>query len=82
MPSHYLGVVDNYNKEMVIATNKVTRTNGITETIKIPLLKLLYTCNIYIYNNYIYIYIYIYIYLYIFIYIYKFIYIEKEYTNL
>ena len=38
IPSYYLGVVVNYNKEKVIATNKITNkftpTTGITETTK------------------------------------------------
>ena len=38
--SYYLGVVDNYNKEKVIATNRITPTTRITKTIKISLLKL------------------------------------------
>ena len=34
VPSHYSKFVDNYNKENVIATNKITPTTGLTETIK------------------------------------------------
>ena len=37
--SHYIEDVDNYNKEKV-ATNKITPTAGITDTTKIPPLKL------------------------------------------
>ena len=52
IPSHQLEPVDNYNKEKLIPTNKITPTTGINETVIVPLLKL-----------YMYIYIYIYIYL-------------------
>lgn len=34
IPSHYLGFVDNYNKEKVICTNKNTPTTIITKTTK------------------------------------------------
>ena len=40
IPSHYLEAVDNYNKEKVITTNKITPTTSINETAKMPLLKL------------------------------------------
>ena len=40
IPSHYLEAVDNYNKEKVIITNKITPTTGINEAAKMPLLKL------------------------------------------
>ena len=36
IPSHQLEVVDNYNKEKVITTNKITSTTGINETAKMP----------------------------------------------
>ena len=39
IPSHYLGAVDDYNKEKVMTTNKITLTTGINETAKIPPLK-------------------------------------------
>ena len=38
--SHYLEVVDNYNKEKLTTTNKITPTSSIYETAKMPLLKL------------------------------------------
>ena len=38
--SHYLEPVDNYNKEKVITTTKITPTTGINETARAPLLKL------------------------------------------
>ena len=38
--SHYLGAVDNYNKEKVIATNKITPATGVTKTNEVPPLKL------------------------------------------
>ena len=38
--SHYLEAVNNYNKEKVITTNKITPTTSINETAKMPLLKL------------------------------------------
>ena len=41
IPFHYLKVVDNYNKEKVITTNKISLTTGINETAKMGLLKLL-----------------------------------------
>ena len=34
IPSHYLEVMDNYNKEKVIVTIKISPTTGITETTK------------------------------------------------
>ena len=40
IPSHYLEAVDNYNKEKVITTNKITPTTSINETAKMPLIKL------------------------------------------
>ena len=40
IPAHYLEAVDNYNKDKVIAANKITPTTGINETAEIPLLKL------------------------------------------
>ena len=40
IPSHRLEAVDNYNKEKLITTNKITPTTGINETVKMPLLKL------------------------------------------
>ena len=40
IPSHYLEAVDNYNKEKVITTNKITPISSINETAKMPLLKL------------------------------------------
>ena len=40
IPSHYLEAVDNYNKEKVVTTNKITPTTGINETAKMPQLKL------------------------------------------
>ena len=40
IPSHYLEPVDNYNREKVITTNKITPTTGINETAEMPLLKL------------------------------------------
>ena len=69
IPSHYLEAVDNYNKEKVITTNKITPTTGINETAKMSLLKLflilLSETKIYIYMCILYIYIYMYIYIYI-----------------
>ena len=40
IPSHYLEAVDNYNKEKVITTNKITPTTGINKNAKMPQLKL------------------------------------------
>ena len=58
IPSHYLEAVDNYNKEKVVTTNKITPTTGINETAKMPPLKLfLYFI---IRDNVYYIYMYIY----------------------
>ena len=57
IPSHHLEIVDNYNKEKVITTNKITPTTGINETAKMPLLKLFlyFRDNVYnIMNAYIY----------------------------
>ena len=41
IPSYYLEVVDNYNKEKVIFTNRIAPTTVIIETTKMSLLKLL-----------------------------------------
>ena len=71
IPSHHLEAVDNYNKEKLITTNKISPTTGINETAEMPLLKLfLYFSirEIFINKMNIYISIYIYI-LYIYIYI-------------
>ena len=40
IPSHHLEAEDNYNKEKIITTNKITATTGINETAKMPLLKI------------------------------------------
>ena len=59
-PSHYLEVVDNFNKEKVVAANKITRITFIIETTKItnskifPLFWRQYLLRIYIYRDNIY----------------------------
>ena len=39
IPSHHLKAVDNYKKEKVIITNKITPATGINETTKMKPLK-------------------------------------------